>query len=1523
MARLSMRFLGPFRVALDGKPVDGFKSDKARALLAYLAVEAGRPHSRQTLAGLLWPDWPEQAAHTSLRSALSNLRKIIGDSRASPPFLSITRETIQFNPASDYWLDVTAFRASLAEDRFPQAGIAQLEQAAALYCGGFLEGFGLKDSPAFEEWVLLKREQLNQQALSVLHRLGVIYEARREYEHAIPYAWRQVELEPWLDESHQQLMRLLALNGQRGAALAQYESCCKLLAKELGVEPAAETILLYENIRDGSLVKAVEAQRGLPAPGRPPYKGLEYFNEDDADFFFGRELLTAKLIARLQETLLPGPEATQEGIRFLAVLGASGSGKSSIVRAGLIPALKSGQPLANGMLPPTSSARWPIHVITPTAHPLAALAASLTSRSRSTTASARLSADLARDPRSLHRSALSMLTPDPYPLPLSRIDAERKGNLLLVVDQFEELFTLCRDEAERKAFVDNLLYAAGARRAESEPTGGGDDGLVIVVIALRADFYAHCAPYPDLRQALSQRQEYIGPMNAAELRQAIEKPAQRGGWSLEPGLVDLLLHDSGAEEGKQPEPGALPLLSHALLETWERRRGRTLTLSGYAEAGGIRGAITHTAETTFARLSPEEQAIARSIFLQLTELGEAGADTRRRATLTELVPPPEEAPAQSAATATTLKALVEARLITTSAETAEVAHEALIREWSRLRQWLEENRASLRQHRQITAAAQAWERLQRDPGALNRGMQLAQALEWAKAHAKDLNLLERAFLEQSNAWAEKEAAEREAQRQRELEAARKLAEAERQRAQEEARNAEQLRRRALFLIGAFILAAILAAAALFLGRQARLNANQAEQEALTARSQELAAQAINNLETDPERSILLALQAVSAAKTLEAENALHRAVQASRAVLTLSGHTGDVWAVAFSPDGKRIATASADGTAMIWDASTGVVLSTLTGHSDEVVNLAYSPDGERLATASLGGTIRLWNASTGEALFTFSISTGDSGAIAFSPDGAHLVTAGEAGAIIFWNSSSGERLLTLSAHASQVSDLAFSPDGERLATASEGGEAKVWNVAGLLALAEKPGTSPPTGQELLTLTGHTNTISDLAFSPDGTRLATASFDLTAKVWDASNGELLLTLSGHTNGLRGVAFSSEESILVTGGQDGIAKVWDATSGEALFTLAGQPGAVNAVAISPDGSRAATAGRDGTAKVWDISPTGRGELLTATGFAGIFGPAGARLTTVDFEGSNTLKIQEWDLSPAIPLAPIHTATLNHAAPVVAGTFSPDRKRVATASADMLAHVWDLASGQELYTFSIGSHTDGVAAIDVSPNGARLATASYDGTARIWDMTSGKELLSLSGETDQVWGVAFSPDGKRIATGNTDNTAVVWDAASGQPLLTLRGHGMVVTSVAFSPYGNFLATGSMDGTAKIWDTLTGQVLHTLSGHTATLLGVTFSPDGEYLVTASNDGTAKVWDVERGQVLLTLTGHVGMVSAVSFSPDGTRLVTGSYQDGTVRVYLLRIEDLVALAKTRLTRWFTLAECRQYLHTEQCPARP
>ncbi|MFN2134749.1 MAG: AAA family ATPase, partial [Candidatus Promineifilaceae bacterium] len=402
-----------------------------------------------------------------------------------------------------------------------------------------------------------------------------------------------------------------------------------------------------------------------PTPGLCPYKGMNYFDEADADLFVGREALTARLVERLLD--LAGSERPGNG-RFLAVVGASGSGKSSLVRAGLVPALRWH----------TGSADWQMHILIPTAHPLQSLAAALTSENQSLAAAAAFMDDMATDSRSLQLFARRY--PGPHP----------GARLLLVIDQFEELFALCRSEEERTAFIENLMLAVSE-----------DGGPVCVVIALRADFYAHCADYDHLREALAANQQYIGAMSDEELRRMIEESAQRGRWEFEPGLVDLLLRDAAQE------PGALPLLSHALFETWQRRRGRVMTFSGYASCHGVRGAIAETAEMVFSdRFTPEQQAIARRIFLRLTELGDETTlvDTRRRATFSELILKPEEA----GLTLAVLKVLADARLITTNEDSAEVAHEALIREWPTLRGWLEENREGLRLHRQLTEAAQEW-----------------------------------------------------------------------------------------------------------------------------------------------------------------------------------------------------------------------------------------------------------------------------------------------------------------------------------------------------------------------------------------------------------------------------------------------------------------------------------------------------------------------------------------------------------------------------------------------------------------------------------------------------------------------------------------------------------------------------------------------------------------------------------------------------------------------------------------------
>jgi hypothetical protein len=420
-----------------------------------------------------------------------------------------------------------------------------------------------------------------------------------------------------------------------------------------------------------------------PGLGLCPYKGLSYFDEADADLFVGREALTARLLERV---LSMNSNEAPGHTRFLAVVGASGSGKSSLVRAGLVPALRWNM----------KSADWHIHIFTPTAHPLESLATNLELKNPSVTTTATLVDDLAQDKRSLRIFAKR------------KLQKENNGHLLLVIDQFEELFALCRSEEERLSFIENLLTAASESR-----------GLVIVVITLRADFYAYCANYTHLREALARNQEYIGAMTDDELQRAIEEPAQRGRWELEDGLVDLLMHDVGHE------PGALPLLSHALMETWQRRRGRMMTLGGYTSSGGVHGAIAETAEAVFTdQFTHEQQSIARRIFLRLTELGNesTAVDTRRRAKLDELILRPEE----SDVTRAVLKSLADARLITLDENSAEVAHEALIREWPALQGWLEENREGLRLQRQLTEAAQEWLEMDRTPDLLYRGARLEQ-----------------------------------------------------------------------------------------------------------------------------------------------------------------------------------------------------------------------------------------------------------------------------------------------------------------------------------------------------------------------------------------------------------------------------------------------------------------------------------------------------------------------------------------------------------------------------------------------------------------------------------------------------------------------------------------------------------------------------------------------------------------------------------------------------------------------------
>ena len=538
---------------------------------------------------------------------------------------------------------------------------------------------------------------------------------------------RQMIIEAFNESELQTLCFDLNIDYEALPPGSKMDKARELIARCLREQRIAELLSLCKEVRPNLEWHRVTETAVSSHP--PPFMGLKHFDVDDAHLFFGRRTLSTELANHLQSS------------SFLAVVGASGSGKSSLVRAGLVPALQAMDP---NLL---------VYVFTPTHHPLETLATTLTRNSSSLGVTAKFIDAMAHDNRSLHLAARRLV--------------KQGQKLLLVIDQFEELFTLCRSETERQAFVDNLVTAVSS--ATHGPTHA--------VIALRADFYHHCAQYDSLRRLLEKQQRFIGAMSQNELRRAIEEPAKGSGLTFETGLVDLLLRDIGASGDQSPEPGALPLLSHALLETWRRREGNQLTFSGYTEAGGVQGAIAKTAESIFhEQLTSAQQAIARNIFLRLTELGEGTQDTRRRTLISELLPANDA----TEETQVVLNLLSAARLVTTDEESVEVAHEALIREWPTLRRWLNQNRDGLRLHRHLTESAQEWQELGHDRDELYRGARLEQAQEWANQHDDELNDLERDFLAASLTSQQQEIEEAQSQQKRELAQAQQLATAQTQ-----------------------------------------------------------------------------------------------------------------------------------------------------------------------------------------------------------------------------------------------------------------------------------------------------------------------------------------------------------------------------------------------------------------------------------------------------------------------------------------------------------------------------------------------------------------------------------------------------------------------------------------------------------------------------------------------------------------------------------------------------------------------
>jgi WD40 repeat protein len=829
-----------------------------------------------------------------------------------------------------------------------------------------------------------------------------------------------------------------------------------------------------------------------PRSGDSPYVGLAAFQAEDADRYFGREKLVDDLVGKLGER------------RFVAVFGASGAGKSSLLRAGLLPRW------------PTERGARRIVLFTPGSRPLEECAIALSWLDGG--APGARHSELRDDPRGLHRIVRQLLGGQSG-------DAE----LVLVVDQFEEVFTLCRDPDERQRFIRALLAAAGAQNSRCR-----------VVLGIRADFYAHCTDFADLVAALHDGQVIVGPMTSEELRRAITQPAVRSGYTVETALLTELVAQVNGQAGM------LPLLSHALLETWRRRRGNTLTLSGFQAAGGIEGALAQTAESAYGQLPSARQKVVKDLMLRLTALGDGTEDTKRRVTRDELdLTDPD--------LAAVLDCLAQARLVTLDLGSVEIAHEALIRCWPRLHGWLSEDREGLRVHRQLTGAAEQWEALDRDVEALYRGTRLAVARSFAASADRELSPKETRFLQASLTAS---AAEQAAARRRS--------------------------RRLHQLVALLSVLLVLAAAATGYAIDAQRTAAHQRNVAL---SQIAAVRATTLRRTDAALAAQLSLAAYQLAPTDAAKTSLLATFPLPYRQ-RLTGHTDNVNSVVFSPDGHLLATASHDGTARLWDVTDPVhpaPLSVLSGHTANVNAVAYSPDGRTVATAGWDRTVRLWDVSDPrrpKALAAMPGHTDNVNWVTFSPDGHRLVSTSTDYTARLWDvtaPSAPSLLRVLAGHRDSIATAAFAPDGNTLATGSFDDTVALWDLT-----AERPPSF---------IARQPQPVTSLAYSPDGHRLAIAGAD-KATVLDPRDGRVLGVLSGHAGTVRSVQFSPDGRSIVTSGIDITARVWDVSTSAGwrqVAQLEAQTETVSSVAFSPDGRTLATGSDDDTAVLWKV-PSG---------------------------------------------------------------------------------------------------------------------------------------------------------------------------------------------------------------------------------------------------------------------------------------------------------------------------------------------
>jgi WD40 repeat protein/class 3 adenylate cyclase len=1210
-------------------------------------------------------------------------------------------------------------------------------------------------------------------------------------------------------------------------------------------DDAADDIAFRRSLGSAA-VRIAPAVPGAIAPN--PYKGLRAFEESDAVDFFGREELVRQLVDRIADT------------RFLAVVGPSGSGKSSVVRAGLIPALRRGAV--------AGSDTWGIADMFPGTNPLDGLEAALLRAAPEPPAS--LMDQLERDEHGLLRAVLRSLPSD-------------GSELLVVIDQFEEVFTLVEDEAVRAHFLGSLEAAA------TDP-----HSRLRVVVTLRADFYDRPLLYRGFAELFKSRVEAVVPLSPGELEQAISGPARRVDVSLEPALTAAMLTDVAEE------PGALPLMEYALTELFDRRDGRVLALQTYRELGGVSGALGRRAEELFDEHDADGKEAARQLFLRLVALGEGTEDTRRRVARSEIA----SLDVDQGAMAAVLDAFGASRLLSfdrdprTGAPTIELAHEAILSAWPRLHRWIVAAREDLRIERRLGAAAGEWVDAGRDPSFLLQGSRLEQAASWTSGSGIAATPEERDYVKASEVERDRRTADEEAREAHERDL--------------ERRSVRRLRA----VVGVLAVASVVAAGLTVFATTQR---GQAQKERRIAVARELAAASLANLDVDAERSVLLALEAVDATRSVdgsvirEAEEALHRAVIASRIELSIPGLGG---ALDWSSRGVFVTEGPEDtGTIDIRDARTGdPAVPPFHGNDVDINDVAFSADGSMLATVGDDGALKIWDPETGGAISTSrvaneSVVLGPS----FSADGSLAsATWPFEGMVRIIDTSSGRVVRAIEGIDVGASDTALSPDGDRIVMAyAQIPEAGVYDVR--------------SGRLLFRLRGHNGSINTLSWSPDGRLIATGGGEAAVRIWNADTGALVTQLLGHTGGLVNVDWAPDSHRLLTTASDGIAKIWaieDAGGRELLSLPAQEQRSATWGAFSPDGTEILTGDIGITAvKIWDVSATGGAEVQNfPTDRAPVdvaFLPDGNVVAPI---GAGSVAI--WDVDSGRRLRTIGPGSGTTEAVVdIAVNADGSRMAMKREFANTVG-VWDLRTGQPRGDLDRPGEVSSV----TWDRDDRLFVSSYDGTMAVFDPRGEHSSTFDEAEGFFIEDSDVSPDGRLVASAVNHGRSPILSqvsiraAATGslEHLFPAReGAG----TVAFDPSaGSILAVGRFSGAIEIWDARHGKLLRRIRARVP-IGDLAYRSDGRWIATGNEDGTARIFDATTGEQVLALPGHDLVVTGIAFSPDGSMLATAAV-DGLVRVWALDLDDLIDIAKTKVTRELSDDECRRYLHeSEGCQA--